>query len=562
MGYSSLKIDMRNTQFSVLFAILIPVLVMGQAEQVDSIRLEAVESLSESLANHLLEMSIAIRSHDFKRVARSFGASLEAVPFPSRADGLKHEIKWIRSHGWSAEEKDPVARSIPRSEFLAQWEEFLGHFKEIEDFRLKLKKASFENPRIPLTNAQVALFAIGRDMEGRREWVQGRANMTARRSADGWKIEAFHIIELESLVGTEELFSEITIPAGVAANLPAYGTPGNSSFVWQGAAVGDLDNDGLLDLFVTAAARNYLYLNTGRGRFREVSEETGVQILLIRGSQPLILDYDNDGDKDVFISAVGPQMLLENRLIPGGKLEFEDVSLEANVDREAIGFSAAAGDVNGDGYPDIYVTSYNRYGLVKPDSWFQATNGTPNLLFINQRDGTFREAASKWGVADRRWSYAAAFADINEDGRQDLCVANDFGDKAMFVNTGGRFIDEAGERGVVDTGNGMGVAFGDYNNDGRLDLHTSNMSSTAGNRILARLFPDSSAGGNVLKKLASGNSLFENLGKGRFRDVTVEAGGLGSGWAWGGGFIDFDNDGWEDIFVPNGFISGRSMKDT
>ena len=108
----------------------------------------------------------------------------------------------------------------------------------------------------------------------------------------------------------------------------------------------------------------------------------------------------------------------------------------------------------------------------------------------------------------------------------------------------------------------MGVSFGDFNNDGRLDLHVTNMSSTAGNRILGRLFPGATPEQNVLKKLASGNSLFENVGGGRFREVTAEAGPFGGAWAWGGGFIDFDNDSHEDFYSPNGFISGKSMKDT
>ena len=108
----------------------------------------------------------------------------------------------------------------------------------------------------------------------------------------------------------------------------------------------------------------------------------------------------------------------------------------------------------------------------------------------------------------------------------------------------------------------MGVAVGDYNNDGRLDLHVTNMSSTAGNRILGRMFPGAKPGEQVLVKLASGNALFENLGGGRFREVTQEVGSLSGMWAWGGGFLDFDNDGHEDLFAPNGFISGKSMKDT
>ena len=201
-----------------------------------------------------------------------------------------------------------------------------------------------------------------------------------------------------------------------------------------------------------------------------------------------------------------------------GALRFVDVSQEAGVAVSAIGFSAAAGDVNGDGRPDLYVSSYNRYGQVTPDVWYKATNGTPNLLFVSQPGGGYREEARKWGVDDRRWSYAAQFLDVDEDGKLDLYVVNDFGEKALYMRRGDRFVDEAGERGVLDTGNGMGVSFGDYNNDGRLDLHVTNMSSTAGNRILGRLFPGATPDQNVLKKLAAGNALYENLGGGRFRE--------------------------------------------
>jgi hypothetical protein len=88
------------------------------------------------------------------------------------------------------------------------------------------------------------------------------------------------------------------------------------------------------------------------------------------------------------------------------------------------------------------------------------------------------------------------------------------------------------------------------------------MSSTAGNRILKRLMPDATPDGEVLKKLAAGNSLFENQGDGTFKNVAQRAGGFSAGWAYGGGFLDFDNDGWEDSFSVNGFVSGKTMKDT
>jgi hypothetical protein len=565
-----------------------------QAAPVDRARLEVVEELSESLANDLLELSIATRDRDAAKTAEFFPERLTATAFPSKPSPVKQTVKWIASRQW---ELPPVnfatltglesqsGGSIPANglyapemraaAFLRGWSEFLEHFSEIEDARFKVKESSFDDAakavlgaKVPTAvagskgTARVAFYVIGRNREGQREWARGTIMAAVRAAANGrWQFEEWKLASLDSMVATADLFSEVAAPAGVAASLPAFGTPGNGGFVWHGAAAADFDRDGWVDLFVTAPDRNYLYLNDRAGRFRDASEEAGVRVTAA-GVAPVALDYDNDGDSDLFVSAVGQQMLFENRLAPDGKLGFVDVSLESGVALPAVGFSAVAGDVNGDGRLDVYVTSYNRYGQVTPDSWFRATNGTPNLLFVSQPGGGFKEEAAKWGVDDRRWSYAAEFADVNGDGRVDLYVANDFGEKALFVNRGDKFVDEAKERGVLDPGNGMGVSFGDYNNDGLLDLHASNMSSTAGNRILSRLFPEQGPQENVLKKLAAGNNLFQNLGGGKFRDVTAEVGGFSGGWAWGGGFIDFDNDGWEDIYTPNGFISGKSMKDT
>ena len=553
------------------------------AAAVDRTRLETVEELSESLANDLLELSVAARDRGLELMAEFFPAQLTAKPLPTRRSPIKNQVKWIGSHDWETADAKIIKTSnnaaaagkITGKAFLENWAEFLAHFSEIEDARFKVKEANFDDTAKAVLGAEqptavigatgrvrIAFYVIGRDTDGKREWARGTfwANVRFDKNKH-WQFDSFDLVSFDSLVAKKDMFSEVAIPAGVGTTLPGFGTPENSGFVWHGAAAGDFNNDNWIDLFVVGGNRNFLYLNDRKGAFRDASDEAGVKITA-SGTAPLVFDYDNDGDADVFISSVGQQILLRNNFKQTGKLEFDDVSLESGVAKEAIGFSAVAGDVNGDGRLDVYVTSYNRYGQITPDSWFQATNGTPNLLFINQPDGTFREEAQKWGVDDRRWSYAAEFADINADGKIDLYVANDFGEKAFYINKGNKFVDEAAERGVLDPGNGMGVSFGDYNNDGRLDIHASNMSSTAGNRILSRLFPNSSAKDNVLKKLAAGNNLFENTGDGKFKDVTAEVGGFGGGWAWGGGFIDFDNDGWEDIYTPNGFISGKSMKDT
>ncbi len=566
-----------NFMMVSIFTLLIGFVSSGTFAQNDRTRLEVTEDLSESLANDILELSVAVRDRDFEIMSLYFPAQFSAKPFSSRPAASKTQVKWITVHNWEAAAPNQTngAAKTTKSEFLKNWKEFLEHFSDIEDARFKVKEANFDENANSVQGAKeptavvgatgrarIAFYVIGRDIDGKREWARGAFWANVRFAANKhWQFDSFELISFDSMVAETDLFSEVAVPAGVGCPLPSFGTKENSGFSWRGAAAGDLNNDCWIDLFATSGGRNIVYLNDQKGGFRDASEETRVK-QLASGNGPLIFDYDNDGDSDVFISTVGRQILFQNQLKQTDKAEFIDISLESGVAKDAIGFSAIAGDVNGDGRLDIYVTSYNRYGQVTPDSWFRATNGTPNLLFINQADGTFREEAAKWGVDDRRWSSAAEFADVNSDGKIDLYVANDFGEKAMYVNKGDRFVDEAKERGVLDPGNGMGVSFGDYNNDGLLDLHATNMSSTAGNRIITRLFPSANVKDNVYKKLASGNNLFENTGDGKFRDVTAEVGGFSGGWAWGGGFLDFDNDGWEDIYTPNGFISGKSMKDT
>ena len=526
--------------------------------QLDKEGLTQTEDLSESLANALIDFSSAVQQRDIKQIARFFHDPVRATPWPASLGTPKKTIKWV-----SLAAPFAAPSTMLTEEQLEQtWDAFLELFSEIEDTRFKVKQARFSGePATSIGKSGFKFFLVGRDQKNRRLWVRGSGRIEAQRKGpESWSISVFKIEKIQVLRADVELFSQVALPAGVSVSLPAYGSPGNNDFVYHGAAAGDVDADGLIDVFATGIGRNYLYRNQG-GSFADVADDAGIAVTP-SGTAPLFLDADNDGDLDLFVAAVGEQMFFENRLIPDGKLDFRDISQESGVALPAVGFSATAADVNRDGWVDIYVTSYNRYGRVMPNSWHRASNGTPNLLFLNQKDGTFAESAKAWGVQDRRWSYAAQFADVNGDGLLDLYVANDFGENALYVNLGDRFQDRADSSGVLDPGNGMGVSFGDYNNDGHLDLYVTNMSSTAGNRILDRLFPDSTPGRSVLRKLAAGNSLFQGNSKGTFRDVSTSLGPFGAGWAWGGVFVDFDNDGWEDLYSPNGFISGKSMKDT
>ena len=531
----------------------------AQSTPVDRAQVDRVEDLSEELANQLHELSLAVRDRQMEAADRHFGSALSATPWPTPAGVAVPQTKWI------SEISAPLSTQIvDKRAFLDSWRNYLSGFSSIEDVRFKVKGAEFDEGAEVRTDAVVAIHMVSRTADQKRAWVKAKAHLSAVRSDRRWQIDRFELTSLSARVADVDLFSEVALSAGVYHAAPPFGTPGNPSFIAHGVAVSDVDGDGLLDVFTTGHGGNFLYVNEGDGTFRDRAESAGVKITP-NASGPLFLDFDNDGDADLFLASTGHQMLFENRIAPDGQMEFLDVSIPSGADQLAQGFSAVSADIDRNGFPDVYVASYNRYGVIMPNSWSRATNGTPNLLLVNMGDGSFLERARQWGVADSRWSYAAHFGDLDDDNLLDLYVANDFGENALFLNQGDRFVDAAEQLDMLDPGNGMGVSLGDFDNDGQIDIHVTNMSSTAGKRIIGRLFPDEASHldeTRVLGKLAAGNTLFRSLGSGKFQAVGADLGPFAAGWAWGGGFVDFDNDGWQDIHTPNGFVSGKSLKDT
>ena len=526
----------------------------------DRADVERVEDLVEDFANSLHALSRTIRERDLEKFATHFADDVRASGLPPMDGPPVPYAPWV--------ERVPTgsaATGLGRAELVEEWGAHLAAFTSIEDVRIKIKKADVISGVPPRADAKIKFYWLGRNAQGRREWVKGQGEASAWRAGpERWILDRFEITELSVKVAPRDLFSEVSAPTGTSHRVPDWGDPGNDVFLSHGAAVADVNADGLLDLFVTGHHENFLYVNRGDGTFENRAGEALVGVTPL-ATGALFLDHDNDGDPDLFLSAAGNQMLFENRMTPDGTLRFEEISERAGVSRPAEGYSAVSADVNSDGFPDVYVCSYNKYGQVMPNSWSDATNGTPNLLFLNRGDGTFDEVAEAWGCSDSRWTYAAQFGDLNGDGRPDLYLANDFGKNELYLNEGSRFRSAAEELGLVDTGNGMGVSFADFNNDGRFDVHVTNMSSTAGNRILGMVFPDSRSTpeyARTLEKIAAGNTLFLGQEDGTFRDVTKEMGPFSAGWAFGGGFVDFDNDGWEDLHSPNGFISGKDLKDT
>ena len=287
----------------------------------------------------------------------------------------------------------------------------------------------------------------------------------------------------------------------------------------HGIAVGDANGDGLEDLYVCDAGGlpNRLYVQNTDGTATERASELGVDWLEY-GSSALWLDLDQDGDQDLVV-ATRPQLLLAEN---DGSGHFELRDAMAVVDDP---LSLAAADFDLDGDVDVYVCVYNpsyeeTAGTPMPIPYHDANNGGANVLLRNEGDFRFSDVTREVGLDanNKRFSFAAAWEDYDDDGDVDLYVANDFGRNNLFRNDGGRFTDVAASAGVEDIASGMSVAWGDYDRDGRRDVYVSNMFSSAGNRVTyQRRFEagrDAQTVANV-RRMARGNSLFANLGDGR-----------------------------------------------
>jgi ASPIC and UnbV/FG-GAP-like repeat len=311
------------------------------------------------------------------------------------------------------------------------------------------------------------------------------------------------------------------------------------------AAVADFDGDGFDDLFVTDSARdgrNHLYRNNGDFTFTDVADRAGVaegNDAANASADALWLDYDNDGRPDLFVVRFGRSQLFHN--LGGGR--FADVTRDAGLDRYANAITAIAFDYDRDGFVDLFVGAYfspvNVFSPATPrffpESFETANNGGGVLAFRNNGRGAFEDVTDRIGLRTSGWTLDLGHGDANNDGFDDLYVACDFGTDRFFVNNGdGSFTDRTRTAIGIDTRKGMNAGWGDYDNDGLLDIFVTNITD---------------------EYMREGNFLWRNNGDLTFTDVARETGAYDTGWGWGAAFFDYDNDGWLDLYVANGWVS-------
>ena len=439
-----------------------------------------------------------------------------------------------------------------------------------------------------LARTDVRYDIVGRGRQAWRAECVGRWNMRWRRDADGsWRVLEWTASAHQRSRASAPVFTEVTTTAfggndsfrrQLTTGLDAWVATIDSGLTrdsngHHGVSVGDADGDGLDDLYVAqpAGLPNRLYRARGDGTFEDATERAGLGIL-DDTSQSLFADVDNDGDQDLIVAtSAGPMLFLNDGT---GRFTRVPDAFRFQHGLQGSPMSMAMADYDRDGFLDLYLCVYAfSYGAGEgkagtPMPYYDARNGPPGVLFRNDGHGRFVEVTHEAGLdaGNDRYHFAAAWGDYDGDGWPDLLVANDFGRKTLYHNQGlrdgqVRFEEVSAQAGVEDYGAGMSAAFFDYDNDGRLDIYTGNMWSAAGQRVTAQaaFMPEAPADVRALyRRHARGNSLFRNRGDGSFEDVSLRARAEMGRWAWSSDAIDFDSDGWEDLYVVNGMLTRTS----
>ena len=366
------------------------------------------------------------------------------------------------------------------------------------------------------------------------------------------------------------VFMSIATKAGLSSWRHTAGSPGKN-FILEakgaGVALLDYDNDGWLDIYLVNGSTNAaldgkapaphaaLFHNNRDGTFTNVADKAGVTNDRW-GYGAVVADFDNDGWPDIYVTNYGKNRLYRNN----HDGTFTDVAEKAGVALGGWSTGATFGDYDGDGRLDLFVAGYLQYDIHQPPVAGTASAGGSSCrfrnapvmcgprglrgevdhLFHNNGDGTFTDVSEQAGVSDsdRYYGLGALFADVNNDGKVDLIVANDSTPNYLYINKGdGTFEDRSYLSGYAVDGEGrekanMGIAAGDYENNGHLALVNTTFSD-------------------------DDDVFYRNDGAGTFTDVSYSS-GIGTATipfvGFGDGFLDYDNDGWLDLMIANGHV--------
>jgi tetratricopeptide (TPR) repeat protein len=529
------------------------------------------------------EWSQALRAslHGLSALAKSLDPAIEVSPL-----GAAKETPVLSGYGIDIVRRQFAAGAVSGpGRFLQEIQAWLGQDSRVETAEFEIFGIEELAGALLAVHLDVRYDLVSVKSDDRREERVGSWRMEWGRDQSGaWKARRVEAVEETLSVAQGPVFIDVTHQAlGGAESYSKQmlrgadywrtvldGAIGVDVYSNNGVAAGDFDNDGFDDFYVCqpAGLPNRLYRNRGDGSFEDVTEKAGVGVL-DNTACALFADFRNVGRQDLLVvCGTGPLLFLNQG---DGTFQINRNAFKFAQPPQGTFTHAALADYDRDGRLDIYFCTYMYYlGLDQyhyPIPYYDARNGPPNCLFHNEGNATFVETTEAAGLnADNdRYSFACAWGDSNSNGLPDLFVVNDFGSSQLYRNNGdGTFKVVSREARVEDVGAGMSCCWCDFDNDGRQDVYVPSMWEAAGQRVSSQKQFHEKAPQNIrelYQRHARGNALYRSQGNGTFENVGRQAGVEMGRWSWSSDFWDFDHDGYSDLYVANGYLSGLDRND-
>ena len=602
-----------------------PLIVLLVIALLIKLKLDRIEANAQQLAQMgqaaqklLGEFRTGVEKSDVQQVLSCYDENYTSDHAGFSDEQLQSERDGVRVYKWQPAKE----QATTKHEMAGEVEHYLKTMNTVTEAKLKLDSVEqINSDRDAVIRSFLWLRGTRNTSDGKtKEAFESQVffRMWLRVEGNAWKIWRQELIRGTTVTGDRSGFTDLwgrsnfyaTEPDGAHSSAgidfssqfnPNFFTPQWAPKTFEiikygpaGVSAVDYDNDGWYDIFFADGAHPRLYRNRGDGSFEDVTREVGLPDNMSGVNVGIFADFDNDGYKDVYFGCFTDRSrIFKNVPIDPqnpARRKFVEVTDSSGIVKQGDGdfvVVAAVADYDNDGYLDIYTGRYLDPRKHLPTTLFYTRNGEGNRLYHNDGNFHFTDVTKEAGINETGLTLGVAWGDYNNDGNIDLYVANDFGRDALLRNNGnGTFTDVSKEANAFDPGYGMSATWGDINNDGNLDLYVSDVHSSQRwygqaatlNKYLVTsvrqgtIFEDfpvykeiyDHVGADWSKygdRTVKGNSLYLNDGKGRFTDVSEAANANPFGWFWGSTIFDFDNDGRQDIYASDGWITSKSTQD-